>query len=514
MPVTGKNFMQASLSEGIEETMEEIGIDMLKGVASGLNALGIPVAEDKLDFGFGLEDVTRRYLTSFVGGAFGGAVFHGYNLMNPDYRASKRTAETPEARMSELIHLIASGKSKDLYRYAAKLRNQGLLGSNDLAGTKFETVEGINGLEPALVSSEKEMSQNDFVYNEFVKQINYIETLLSDEGFIKRRSEVAKLLNLDEDSATVATIGNGAGPFAMNASNLILKDLNRLGTQIVQTRAKIDELVASLKPQGDTTYDKAEFEKALKDNEQYKSLLEDLKKLREQRDEIYEKKNISKYMTQASVILSNDIMRALRGFSTIEDYTMFKYRKPYSEFTPAQQENIKLEYNSYTNGESDQPFEIGEIYRVFSEQLTHLLTEKERLYSKLAPDVSVASRTLGNDYIENIKEKINLQKQHDALVAKENKTQEDLDNIAKLNDAILKLDAGIETLRNNPAFSVSLFSESPIDYDTFEQGADIILDHYRSFAGKLKTDDTELYDFYTQLRQEFQKHNVDGLLET
>lgn len=512
MPVTGKNFMQSSLSEGVEEVMEEVGIDTLKGITAGMNALGIPVAEDKLDFGFGIDDITKRYLTSFVGGAFGGAVFHGYNLMDPNYRASKRVAETPEARMSELIHLISQGKTNDVLKYAAKLHNQGLLGSNDLAGTKFETVEGINGLEPALVSSEKEMSQNDFVYNEFAKQIKYIETILSDEGFKKRRSEVAQLLNLDEETAIVATLGNGAGPFAMNASNLIIKDLNRLGTQIVQTRAKIDELVASLKPQGDTEYDKSEFEKALKDNEQYKGMLDELKRLRELRDEIYNKENISKYITQASVILSSDVMQNLRGFSDKNDFAILKYGKPYSEFTPTQQANIDVEYESYINGESDQPFEIGEIYRVLNEQLATLLQEKEDLYSKLKPDTSVESRTLGNDYIANIKDKINVKKQYDALVAKEDKTQEDIDNIAKLLETLTKLDEAIEIAKSNPAFSTSLFTNTPIEYSTLEEGANIILNHYRNFIGQLKTGDTELNDFYTDIRRKYQALDINQIL--
>lgn len=513
-PVTGKNFMQASLSEGVEEVMEEVGIDVLKGTTAGLKALGIPVAEGNLDFGFGIDDVTKRYLTSFVGGAFGGAVFHGYNLRDPNYRASKQITETPEGRMSELIYLITSGKTNDIYKYAAKLHNRGLLGSNDLAGTKFETVDGINGLEQALVSSENEMSQNDFVYNEFVKQIKYIETILSDEGFIKRRDEIAKLLNLEKDAATVATLGNGAGPFAMNASNLILKDLNRLGTQIVQTRAKIDELVATLKPQGDTAYDKAEFEKALKDNEQYKSYLDELKRLRAQRDEIYDKKNISKYMTQASIILNNDIMKALRGFATINDFTMFKYGKPYSEFTPIQQANIKVEYDSYTNGESDMPFEIGEIYRVLSEQLSSILEEKEEKYSKLGLDTSVGNRTLGNDYVENIKTRINLKKQYDALNQKEEKTPEDLEQKANLEKLMIKLDAAIEELRENPAFSTSLFSETPLNFNSLEEGAEVILNHYNGFRGKLKTDDTELNDFYTEVRSQFQRLNLNRIIET
>lgn len=513
-PVTGKNFMQSALSEGVEEVMEEVGIDTLKGIASGLNALGIPVAESNLDFGFGLEDVTRRYLTSFAGGAFGGGLFHGYNLIfDPNARTSKKIAETPESRMAELVYLVSTGKLNDVYKFADKLRRKGLLGSTDLAGTKFDTVTGINGLETALTSSEKEMSQNDFVYNEFVKQLDYINKILSDEGFKKRRDEVASLLNIeDTPTANVATLGNGAGPFAMNASNLILKDLNRLGTQIVQTRAKIDELANSLKPTGDTEYDKSEFEKALKDNDEYKSLLDELKRLRELRDEIYNKENISKYMTQAAIILSQDIMKSFRGFADINDYSMLKYGKPYSEFTPIQQQNIKVEYDDYTNGEKSDPFEIAEIYRVLSEQLTPFLDEKEKLYANLTPDNSVESKTLGNVYIQNIKNRITVKKQYDDLISKENKTEEDLKNIENLLKQLTDLDSAIEIAKSNPAFSTSLVTNIPIDYSTLEEGADLILAHYNNFIGQLKTDDTKLNDFYTDIRRKYQVLDINQIL--
>ena len=377
----------------------------------------------------------------------------------------------------------------------------------------FDTVTGINGLETALTSSEKEMSQNDFVYNEFVKQLDYINKILSDEGFKKRRDEVASLLNIkDTPTANVATLGNGAGPFAMNASNLILKDLNRLGTQIVQTRAKIDELANSLKPTGDTEYDKSEFEKALKDNDEYKSLLDELKRLRELRDEIYNKENISKYMTQAAIILSQDIMKSFRGFADINDYSMIKYGKPYSEFTPIQQQNIKVEYDDYTNGEKSDPFEIAEIYRVLSEQLTPFLDEKEKLYANLTPDNSVESKTLGNVYIQNIKNRITVKKQYDDLMSKENKTEEDLKNIENLLKQLTDLDSAIEIAKSNPAFSTSLVTNIPIDYSTLEEGADLILAHYNNFIGQLKTDDTELNDFYTDIRRKYQALDINQIL--
>ena len=47
--VTG--LMNRGLSEGVEEVMEEATTDLIKATTEGLGALGIPVTDDRLDFG-------------------------------------------------------------------------------------------------------------------------------------------------------------------------------------------------------------------------------------------------------------------------------------------------------------------------------------------------------------------------------------------------------------------------------------------------------------------------------
>ena len=73
-------FANHTLNEGTEEVMEENVVDIYKGILEGVQALGMDISDDtvdKVDFGWSPEEIMNRYLTSFVGGAIGGAVFEG-----------------------------------------------------------------------------------------------------------------------------------------------------------------------------------------------------------------------------------------------------------------------------------------------------------------------------------------------------------------------------------------------------------------------------------------------------
>ena len=69
------------LSEGAEETMEEITTDLIKGMFKGAEALGVDISgeDKKTDFGFSLKDIASRYAMSFGGGFIGGMVFSWQN---------------------------------------------------------------------------------------------------------------------------------------------------------------------------------------------------------------------------------------------------------------------------------------------------------------------------------------------------------------------------------------------------------------------------------------------------
>ena len=69
------------LSEGVEETMEEVTTDLIEGVFKGAEALGVNISVEgkTTDFGFSLKDIASRYAMSFGGGFIGGMVFAGQN---------------------------------------------------------------------------------------------------------------------------------------------------------------------------------------------------------------------------------------------------------------------------------------------------------------------------------------------------------------------------------------------------------------------------------------------------
>jgi hypothetical protein len=79
-PFSTNVYLSRSINEGIEETMEEGVTDFAKGLTLGLQALGFDIKDkdaSEVNFGFSPEDFLSRYTSSFIGGAFGGAVFEG-----------------------------------------------------------------------------------------------------------------------------------------------------------------------------------------------------------------------------------------------------------------------------------------------------------------------------------------------------------------------------------------------------------------------------------------------------
>lgn len=513
IPVEGKGFLQGALSEGVEETMEEVGIDALKGLASGMNALGIPVTTEDtdLDFGYSWDDVKTRYLTSFFGGAFGGAVFHGYNLMDPSYRqwlnTSRELAKTPDGRITELVNLATQGRLNDVKRYATKLAQKGLVGNDNLSGTLFETIDSVDGKTDVAASSEKSISQNQLVYDAFMKQINFIEAILADEGFLKAREQITNTLKLDKTEAGVRLFES------LGVNDIIMHDVTRLGTEIVKIRAKMQAIADSLRPT-DENYDKTEYEKKVKNNEEYKQYEEQLKELRQEFDDLLKAKNISRYVTPAVLVRNNPILKAMLGYSNIDEFTQAKYYgKHFEDFTPAQQLIIQQQYEAYKDGEKKNIFEISEIYRVLGELMSNDLMDLDKKYKDLQEDKSVEVTTYGNQYISRVLEKSQLYSRKTQLETKENKTDEDLEEIAKLTRDLSELEEEINTFKDNPNLAINQIEKQPIVYSSIQEGAQALLDYYKSFIGKFKYSDGELDSFFNDLRKHYLNLNVRAITE-
>ena len=227
-----------------------------------------------MDFGFSGSDVLKRYGTSFFGGAFGGAVFHGYNLMDPNYKASKQAELLPENVIGDIVTLVMQNRQGEIY----KALNRGLqakeYGSNDLSATKFNVVRDVDGEVVAFEGANGEMSQNQMVYNQLYKTINFIENILRSEGFSKAQDAVKKALQTDDETAA-RILFTGGSSINFNASNLILDDLKRIGTNIVNITTKMKSIEDSVKPT-DAEGGKEKLAEILKDNLEYQNLINDL----------------------------------------------------------------------------------------------------------------------------------------------------------------------------------------------------------------------------------------------
>ena len=176
---------------------------------------------------------------------------------------------------------------KKIKAYYKKLHDKGLLGDPNLSASKLKTTVNLEGVEEVIAeSAEKDQSQNDFVYNALLRHIDYLEELLADEK-MKVPAEVSlkmALGNITPEKGDEKILRAQVLNLAMENSGF-LNEFNRLASEIVKTRAALEEIY-SKNPHGDSEAEKKDHAEKLKSNETVKQLTEKLKQLRKRRDDI------------------------------------------------------------------------------------------------------------------------------------------------------------------------------------------------------------------------------------
>ena len=177
------SLIHGAINEGVEETVEEMNMDLVKGIFSGLNSLGLIDSDKEYNFGFSIEDMASRYAMSAIGGAIGGVVFDlqgRYENKLNGTNADKIAADTDGFK--QLIYLHRQGKGDAIHRELERLYKKGKLASTNLSaeGAKIIMKDGA----PKLVygSAEKGKSQNDIVYNQIKGYLDWINDTMEEEG--------------------------------------------------------------------------------------------------------------------------------------------------------------------------------------------------------------------------------------------------------------------------------------------------------------------------------------------
>ena len=456
-------FVSRSVAEGVEEVIEEAVSDMSKALTLGLEALGLNVGEQKLDFGFSPQDILTRYGMAFGGGMIGGALFQGFGkwekMLNPHLATMESMPD-----LEKMTYLIAEGRGDDIRKYVRQWQKKGRLGSTNLSAAEGHTLTLPGKAGEWVANVDSSLTQNDAVAQAMYNYVDYIENLLAEEGLMNIAQKAPKILaDIPEDlndAAKKATIINLIG-----AQSGMLRDLNRLSTKIVKKRAELDKISESIKAQktNDSKEEVQSVNEKLTNNQQIKQLQTELAQLRAERDQILNGERNSFYVGRGLFNLDEGVAKQFLNLSK-EDFAQNSYGVNYGSLTTEQKQIIDDLFNDYAAEEVSGKLDIAyKIYLKLQERYAPKLLEiNEKLKTSKKNDrytdtLYAQSRTqLAKEWEETRQQLIPLDK--DDLTKEEIEQRNQLR--AKFND----LTTQIQRIDANPG----LFLERVADKDSDE----------------------------------------------
>lgn len=348
-------LINRGLSEGTEETMEEVTTDLVKATTIALDALGIKTTknDEPIDFGFSVSDIAQRYAASFGGGFLGGMIFAGQHRYEK-WLNNKLTGQSPTELpdIEKLIYYIATGKRGEIDYYLDNWYKKGLLGSEELSidGEITKTLDGQERFIPKTTG----ISQNEAVYKTLKNTLDTYEQAIKQEIDLRYMSTegIDQLRTLGYD---IEEIKNNSK--LIGASTLVaLKDYNNFQNDlytnlknIVETKlalqSRVDEL--STTP-GQTQDERQQISNTIENDSQVKELQEKLKNLRKEKESFFSGAKNRYYSGQALFAANKELNQNFVDLS-LDTYVKTKYKRGFSSFNTEQQEKIKKEHDDYLN---------------------------------------------------------------------------------------------------------------------------------------------------------------------
>lgn len=503
-------FVKHSIAEGVEEVMEEVTFDVTKGVTEALNSIGVPVSQVNENFGFNwdIEEMGLRYLTSFVGGTIGGAMFQANNKWEK-LLFGNATQHLKDDEFSQLTYLIAEGRGNEIKKYYKKLHDRGLLGSSDLSGSKFQTVDGLDGSKVVAEGSNNGKTQNDMVYEILCRHVDYIESLLSSEGMkIPEKTLetiVTKGIRTSENFQTRTLKAQILNESLVNSG--FYNEWNRLGNAIVKKRAELDAVL------GIESDAEARSSEPKEPNLKAEQIIKELKELREKRDAILNGDYNSYYVRQGLFVLDDTTNKHFIDLS-LEKYTQAVLKKKFEDLTKEQQDEIRRDYAEYMNTEGKT-----NMYRAFDVYLKMSERYKDRILAEAEESKNSTEDTLhvgdlnGVTYLKRVVQYHNLRNELLLLKEEENPTEEQEARISEIQSTLTAIENEINIFNSNP----NTILDSPIEdginlnvnmgptsnVDSRKLAQDYILNLYKEYATKKirVRDESELDQFYSLVKK-------------
>lgn len=382
------------LSEGVEETMEEVTTDLIKGMFKGAEALGIDISGEgkKTDFGFSLKDIASRYAMSFGGGFIGGMVFAGQNKYAKwRDKVFMGVEEINPSDMEKLVYLIATGNRSEIDYYLDKWHEKGVLGNTNLA-IDGDVMTSLDGKEQ-YISKTTGTNQNDAVYYILKNTLDTIQQAVESETYQNLFS--AESWNNLMKMGYTPIEAMKENPNLLGASTLVAlqdyssfqKDFHKNLADIVKYKLAIKERKEELSkaaPTANTEDEKKTQAETINNDAKIQEYTKKLKELRDEREKFLNGEKNRYYSGQALFAANEKLHKEFIDVSK-ETYAKLKKGMSYESLNEDDKKKLDVEYDEYHAKEGRE-----KIYRAYDFYLS--------LAEKFAPIIKKYGEILDKNY--------------------------------------------------------------------------------------------------------------------
>lgn len=343
-----------ALSEGVEETTEELLVDLTKQIYNiGLDLSG---SDNRLT---AWDNMFDRYTMSFVGGAIGGGLFSLTKDLRNAYSALQDMQRT--TAQQELVAYLREGKKDQLIKEIRKTNF-----NTSALSTDFD----IQGDQVFLKAGTKDNNINKDIQDTMVNYVETLDSILKQNGLdISRESIIDQYL---PDLRYAALVGSSQlGLYVQDFENKINGALNAAidyknmqSTAGRQEAGVTDKSIREAEKQSKEDNKEAEAEDNVlqKRKEDFDNAIKEVNEFKEgkrRRDYI-----LSAIAETNSPLISGFMPVTFRGW--IQD----KLGKDYSEITEAEYKKYKPIYERYVNngGYKNDVFQASQALRIMVEQ--------------------------------------------------------------------------------------------------------------------------------------------------
>ena len=302
---TAKMTTAAALSEGVEETSEELLLDFAKTVFNIATEIG---SGAKFDDNW--KDMATRYGMSFIGGTIGG----GIATALPGYRAARQrqkdiieSVNNPDANTQAYKKLVNKALNGQLQEYKDTVRKMNFA-PETLSDREITLSDGTKSYEPA---SSYEDSQDYKVKQLLIEQADIVDNILNSHGAEFKLSDNQLLDELTRKQLRFYSLlgSNILGVYTNEYQNYI--------TKLVDVAAKVDQLEKRKTGVPENKSDSAELE-AKKEKEQWTATDEaELKKRKNELKEIQDKLKMYRDGTMANEFIAEALFEMTVPISSI-----------------------------------------------------------------------------------------------------------------------------------------------------------------------------------------------------